>query len=77
MPPTEDGVMTNWLCQFCGQYHDTTACPAPLPPSPVEIYESSGQAVLNGLTFGEHEICRRLDEILELLRAPDKRSEDG
>ena len=39
------------------------------PPSPAEQYESTNQRDTTGLTFGEHEICWRLDRIIELLSA--------
>jgi hypothetical protein len=54
-------------CPFCGTQHDTTACPPPPDLSPITLYEESGMATINGLTFGEHEICRRLDKIIEVI----------
>jgi len=53
------------LCTFCGTQHDTSACPPSLSPN--VIYEQSGKRILSGLTFGEYEICRRLDTIIKLL----------
>lgn len=55
------------ICPICRTQHDTTACPSPPMPGPKELYETGGQASINGLTFGEHEICRRLDKIIGLL----------
>jgi len=71
-------------CKLCGQYHDTSVCPPLQPrdvpdtplPSPKEIYEVAGTGTINGLSFGEHEICRRLDRIIELLE-PVRAEQEG